>query len=153
MCHYARFSQIKSHISKISRFHGSLYEISMSCWCQHFIMLHVGSYRNCKRFLVQLLHVSCGCRRVCQVASQVDMNKRVLVDCLPLITFCCARNRLCPVLPYPVLIIFRGSSCQYWLDLLVTRSSKHFTQGKFARELGMSLFCFLYHLFFFPAIL
>ena len=36
MCHYVGFSNIGFLISKISRFHGSLYEISASCLHWHF---------------------------------------------------------------------------------------------------------------------
>ena len=57
MHHHVGFSKIGSHISKTSRFCGSLYEISVSCWRWHFIMLYAGSYSSCKQFLVYYVSV------------------------------------------------------------------------------------------------
>ena len=63
------------------RFYVSLYKISESCWCWHYIMFCVGSYNNCKQFLRCILFVSCVCKSEnVPVASRIDMSKQVLVD-------------------------------------------------------------------------
>ena len=146
MHHYIEFLKTRSHISKISRFHGNLYEISMSCWYPHFIMLRVRSYSNCKQFIVYCVSVVAMRVQRCSSSElswheQVSSSRLLATHYLLLYL-----KQAMSSLPYRVLVTSCGLSCQCSLDSLVTLLSNHFTRGKFASkcDVASEQYCMLW---------